>query len=119
MPSQTLESLLNEIVTFINEEGTEDAQKLWDILAAFRKPDNGRHTFADPTTAVIRHKLGLSGLIKRYDNGNWLVGQTHQYLVAEDTDESVRARINMRAGHFRDAMWSAFRALGLKWEEKN
>lgn len=85
--------------------------ELWDVLTALRGPDNEGLDIKSATTAVIRKAIGLDP----YDSG------VPAYVIDSDSEKNVAVRKNMNVHytHFCSHAYSAFCALGLKWEEVN
>lgn len=94
----------DKLQELINRTDLNDSQ-IWDIISALRGPDNEDSILKTATTEVIRHKLGF---YEQY------------FFVSPDDYNQVIYRKGMNVGsHFYLHARSAFRALGLNWNDVN
>lgn len=99
-------ALLQHIVKVINL-GDNNSRDLWNVLTALRGPDNELQNIKESTTAVIRHKIGLSRNSLGID-------------VFPDCEGAMNNRNTMtKYTHFRIHVEQAFRVLGLVWDKVN
>lgn len=95
------------------ETDTQGRKEIWDILTGLRGPDYEGNSWTDKraTTAVIRSEVfGIKNLMDVPAD------------VSGDCDNSVAIRSNSTFSdhsHFKFHAQSAFKALGLKWDEVN
>lgn len=97
---------------------SDGSEEMWAILTGLRGPDHreavlGTQEFEyymvkPSTTAVIRQKA-FPIAARSYKLG----------YVSGDSDHAVQSRKMMFEGHFLTHAKTAFKALGLKWDEGN
>jgi hypothetical protein len=115
---KTHKELLDAVAAFLNGETVEreEKQEVWNVLSALRGPDMDGSVATElevkgATTSVIREKLFGRGNRACLDVG---------ISSGADSELNVGIRKNMAEySHFTIHAKSAFRALGLKWDEVN
>lgn len=112
---QTVREVLDIIDEFLWSH--PDRQNLWDILAALRGPDEGNTDLKLATTALIRGRAFPKTARLSSETG----GYVHAAMVTKDTREGFRKTLDWMNvfAHFEQHVLSAFRALGLKFDERN
>jgi len=101
--------MVRAIQQMLKNASESESCKMWDILTALRGPDfDNSESIKRATTAVIRHRF---------------LANTPNYFfvsIGEDGQHLVEKRVNCESNyHFINHAKSAFRALGLKWDETN
>jgi hypothetical protein len=123
----TAKGILSLIDNFLSSPDIdiEESQKLWDVLVALRGPDKGGEDKKYATTSIVRKTAFPKTFMKEFpwENSVFRGGKgAEAALGAKDTEyrAAIRRKLTKCAHHhFNVKQKHAFKALGLKWEEKN
>ena len=110
MTPRTLRGALNQIERMLNKQPY--SASLWDILSAIRGPDSRNRKYKHATTTIIRSAAFPSRPCEE------------RSFYGEDSAKSAEIRTRLfKSGadldHFRQHVFDAFDALGLKIFEEN
>lgn len=121
MNNKTAREMLLEITDFLNHGNGQEAKKLWDVLSAFRGPDNENYNdnLKDKTTAIIRRVSGIeeSVLGRVYPNGG-NIQEVLRLIVSNIDDPSKIDECNKMWNHFGSHVRKAKNSLICMFPEK-